>query len=320
MLQPRESTSTDDDDLARSLPAWSDAPIPSAHVVSIHPPPLSPRSSCQIARFRSLGHSDTSNAGTDGRESPVEVFDGGQGWERTSRPNCLKRKPPFPVFHHSTTRKSQGYRPVQASMKRQSASPILLFTLLSGGHWAAAQHTSTVPAVDVGVYDWGCVGGCLQGLNATAAITCPTPDDENKMYDCVSGCSADVAAQNMYVAGWEIQVSSDLEQDRDLPAAEVTLHIEQNLKTTAVGCVGGQNSTQNSTATGTARVSGATTSAGITTSTDLPSSKSQQTKSASSASTTADGSSSTTSGGVVLAYSSAFIFAALGLGLSANIF
>lgn len=88
MLQPRESTSTDDDDLARSLPAWSDAPIPSAHVVSIHPSSLPlprARASCQIARFRSLGHSDTSNAGTDGRESPVEVFDGGQGWERVRR-------------------------------------------------------------------------------------------------------------------------------------------------------------------------------------------------------------------------------------------
>lgn len=72
------------------------------------------------------------------------------------------------------------------------------------------------------------------------------PDDENKMYDCVSGCSADVAAQNMYVAGWEIQVSTNYEQSRNLLAAKITHDIEQNLKTTAVGCVGGQNSTQNS--------------------------------------------------------------------------
>jgi hypothetical protein len=66
------------------------------------------------------------------------------------------------------------------------------------------------------------------------------------MYDCVSGCSTDVAAQNMYVAGWEIQVNASHERSRDCFAAKITDGIEQNLKTTAVGCVGGQNSTQNS--------------------------------------------------------------------------
>lgn len=84
--------STDDDDLARSLASVLVGlpPLPSAHVVSIHPPPhpsslALPRASCQIARFRPLGHSGASNAGTDGRESPVDVFDGGQGWERVRR-------------------------------------------------------------------------------------------------------------------------------------------------------------------------------------------------------------------------------------------
>lgn len=33
----------------------------------------------------------------------------------TSLPNCLKRKPPFPMFHHSTTRESSAYRPVKNS-------------------------------------------------------------------------------------------------------------------------------------------------------------------------------------------------------------